>query len=483
MEGQVAGAGGRGGGLSVSWDAKTGSLDLQTLAAFYDGGGEPTDVIEAVYDRLAARGEDAAWIAKVPREAALAAARALSRDKRGAQPLWGVPFGVKDNFDLAGYETTHGCRARATMATTTMPIVQGLIDAGAIPIGKNNMDQFGVGLNGTRTDYGIPRCVFDDRYISGGSTSGGGVAVAAGVVSFALGGDAAGSGRVPAALNNIVGLKPTPGTVPSTGIPSQAGMVGSHSLLTLNMADAIVATEVLYGHDPNDPLSKPEGATLQLAPSPPLPARFRFAVPDASSRRFAGDAEAERLFDEAVARLKSLGGEAVETDLEIYLAAAKELYEGPFIAQRTATLGPFMEAHGDKVFPATREIVSWGTKWSAMDLFKAQYAMAGVRQKARALLREVAFLAVPTTPTTVTVEAMLADNIAQNAMLGTYTNFVNLLDLPAISVPAGFRADGLPQGLMLIGPSLGDARLAAFAALYEQATGLSMGATGAPLPA
>ena len=465
----------------MDWDPKTGSLDLATLRAFHDAGGEPAEVIEAVYDRLAAREGDPAWIALVPREAALAQARALSRERRGAQPLWGAPFGVKDNFDLAGLETTDGCRARARMATTTTPIVQRLIDAGAIPIGKNNMDQFGVGLNGTRTDYGIPRCVFDDAYVSGGSTSGGGVAVGAGVVSFAIGGDAAGSGRVPAALNNIVGLKPTPGVVPSSGMPSQAGMVGSHSLLTLTVADAVTATQVILGHDPADPFSKPEGATLSLAP-PPLPPRFRFAVPDAASRRFEGDAEAERLFDEAVARLETLGGEAVPTDLSTYLALAVELYEGPFIAQRTANLEAFLDAHADAVFPATREILSWGRKWSAMDLFRAQYRLAAVRQQARALFRDVAFLATPTTPTTVTIDAMLADNIPLNAMLGTFTNFVNLLDLPAISIPAGFRADGLPQGLMLIGPSLSDASLAAFAAAHERAAGLPVGATNAPLP-
>jgi allophanate hydrolase len=206
-----------------------------------------------------------------------------------------------------------------------------------------------------------------------------------------------------------------------------------------------------------------------------LPARFRFAVPDAASRRFEGDAEAERLFDAAVARLEGLGGEAVPTDLSPWLAAAKELYEGPFIAQRTANLEAFLDAHADEVFPATREILSWGRKWSAMDLFRAQYRMAGLRQRTRALFEDVAFLATPTTPTIVTVEAMLADNIPLNAMLGTYTNFVNLMDLPAVSVPAGFRADGPPQGLMLIGPSLSDARLAAFAAAHEGALGLAPG--------
>ncbi|MEM9430283.1 MAG: amidase family protein, partial [Pseudomonadota bacterium] len=392
----------------------------------------------------------------------------------GRKPLWGVPFGVKDNLDLAGMDTTNGCRAFARRATATTPIVQRLLDAGALPVGKNNMDQFGVGLNGTRTDYGIPRCVFDRAFISGGSTSGGGVVVAAGLVSFAIGGDAAGSGRVPAALNNIVGLKPTPGLVPNTGIPTVAGMVGTNSLLTLTVDDAVTATQMIVDYDPNDPLSKPEAGHLRLSP-PELPDRFRFAVPDEGSRVFAGDAEAARLFDASVERLRACGGTPVPTDLTPFLEAARALYEGPFIAQRTTNLEAFLDAHAEHVFPATREILSWGHAYSAKDLFRAQYKMAAVRQRARTLFQDVAFLATPTTPTTVTVEAMLADNIAQNAMLGTYTNFVNLLDLPSISVPGGFRSDGVPLGLMLTGASLDDARLAAFAAAYQRASALSPG--------
>ncbi len=460
------------------WDPTSGSLDIATLRAFYKAGGAPASVIEAVFDRIAKGRHPEAWISLRTRAAVLAEARALNRADLETSPLWGIPFGIKDNFDLAGMQTTNGCRAHARMATGTIFIVQRLIDAGALPIGKNNMDQFGVGLNGTRTDYGIPRCVFDPAYVSGGSTSGGGVAVAAGLVSFALGGDAAGSGRVPAALNNIVGLKPTPGLVPNTGSPTVAGMVGTHSLLTLTVADAVTATQVILGYDPGDPFSKPEARAFDLTP-PAIPAAFRFAVPDPTSRVFAGDTEAAHLFDSAVARLESLGGTPVPTDITPFLAAAKALYEGPFIAQRTVNLEAFLEKHKDDVFPATREILNWGHKYTAKDLFRAQYEMMGVKQIAREMFRDVKFLATPTTPTTVTVEAMLADNIAQNAMLGTYTNFVNLLDLPSISVPGGFRSDGLPLGLMLTGASLDDARLAGFAAAYQDAAGLPLGASGA----
>ena len=457
-----------------NWDPASGSLAIPTLRAFYAQGGSPETVINAVFDRITARGQTAAWITLRSRESVLAEAKALRREDIAAKPLWGIPFGIKDNLDLDGLTTTNACRAHTRMATKTTFVVQRLVDAGALPIGKNNMDQFGVGLNGTRTDFGIPRCVFDGDYVSGGSTSGGGVAVASGLVSFALGGDAAGSGRVPAALNNIVGLKPTPGLVPNTDIPTVAGLVGTNSILSLTVEDAVIATKIILGYDPGDPFSKPEARNYSLTP-PELPGSFRFAVPDASSRVFWGDAEAERLFDESVRLLTLLGGTAVATDIADFLAAARMLYEGPFIAQRTANLEVFLENHADEVFPATREILSWGHKYTAKELFRSEYWMLGVKQRARELFRDVAFLATPTTPTTVTVEKMLADNIAQNAMLGTYTNFVNLLDLPSISVPGGFRADGLPLGLMLTAASLDDARLAGFAAAYQNASGQTPG--------
>lgn len=460
----------------TDWDPKTGSLALPVLRAFYETGGTPEAVINAVFDRIDARGSDPAWIALRSREDVMAEASALDPADLARQPLWGVPFGVKDNLDLAGMDTTNGCRAHTRHATATTPIVQRLIDAGAIPIGKNNMDQFGIGINGTRTDFGVPRCVFDEAYISGGSTSGGGVVVAAGLVSFAIGGDAAGSGRVPAALNNIVGLKPTPGLVPNTGIPTVAGLVGTNSLLTLTVEEAVTATQIILGYDPKDPFSKPEAKSYRLAMSD-MPATFRFAVPTDATRLFAGDTEAERLFEDAIRSLERMGGTAVPTDITPFLEQAKALYDGPFIAQRTANLEAFLETSADKVFPATREILEWGHGYSAKDLFRAEYKLLAVKQIAIALFQDVAFLATPTTPTTVTVEHMQADNIAQNAMLGTYTNFVNLLDLPAISVPSGFRDDGLPLGLMLTGARLDDARLAMFAAAYQKSSGLPLGAT------
>jgi allophanate hydrolase len=467
----------------MPWSAEGGSLDFATLRRAYAAGLTPSAVIDAVYARIAARGEGPEWVAPVPRAQAMAVAQALERDGDLSRlPLYGLAFGVKDNFDLAGLPTAHGCRAASRLADRNHPVVAKLVAAGAIPVGKNNMDQFGVGLNGTRTDFGIPACVFDPVYISGGSTSGGGVAVASGQVSFALGGDAAGSGRVPAALNNIVGLKPTPHLVPS-GDESVAGMTATHSILGLTVADCVAATRAIIGFDPADPLSRPEAAELELAVASP-PATFRFGIPSAATIAFHGDGEAARLFAGAVERLVKLGGTPVEVDFTPFYRAAKLLYEGPFIAQRLANLQSFLDKSFDRVHPATRTIVSWGRDYSGADVFRAQYEMAGYRQLARGLFRDLAFLLTPTTPTTFTIAELTAStqgNIDLNAVLGTYTNFVNLMHLSALAVPGGFRADGKPLGVTLVGPELGDSLIAGIGASYHAALGGEMGATGAAL--
>ena len=459
----------------MSWDPATGALDIATLHRHYrDGTLTPEAVVDAVHDRIAARGEDHVWITLIDRETTRARARALMQ-RPGAQdlPLYGIPFGIKDNVDLEGVPSTSGVRAWRRMPTVTSPLVQTLIDAGAIPIGKQNQDQLGIGLVGVRTDFGAPSCVFDPAYISGGSSSGGGVSVAAGLVSFAVANDAAGSGRVPAALNNIVGYKPTPGLFPRAA-PSPAGMVGTENFLTLTVADAVVLSNLCFHHDPADPFSKPQAAGFAITDAP-APAAFRFAIPDAASLDTDGDAEALRLFHESVARLKALGGTAVEIDLTPFKTAARMLYEGPFIAQRFANFGERAEAEPGALHPATAEILSWGRKYSAADVFKAQYVMAGYAQQARALFATVDVLVTPTTPTTYTIAALQADNIALNARMGTYTNFVNLLDLPAISVPAGFRSDGISLGTMLIGPSLGDEVICRIGAALHAALGIAPG--------
>jgi allophanate hydrolase len=468
--------------LTETWSPATGSLDFATLQSAYAAGTlTPSAVVGAVFDRIEARGKDAAWISMVPRADALDAARRLEeRADRASLPLYGLPLSVKDSFPITGMMTTEGSRAFARMAETTDPIVTRLLDAGAILIGKTNMDQFGVGINGTRTDYGIPRCVFDPDYISGGSTSGGGVTVAAGLVSFGLGGDAAGSGRVPAALNNIVGLKPTPGLVSLGGL-SRAGMSASHTVLTLTVADSVTATRVMIGYDAEDPASRPEAADFSLGIAP-IPATFRFGIPSTETRIFHGDAEAERLFDEAVETLRAMGGEAVPLDYAPFLAVAKMLYEDAFIARRYANLQPFFDAHEAELHPATRTIIGWGRSYSAADVFVAQHRLLRLKRVILGMLDGLDVLVTPTTPTTFTVAELTEDNIALNAVLGTYTNFVNLLDMCAIAVPNGLRADGKPQGISFVAPAWQDSVVASFGAAWTARRGLPLGATDNPHP-
>lgn len=456
----------------------SGSLDRATLHAAYRAGElTPADVVAEAFRRIRARGQDNVWTALVPEAEALAAARALG--PFDGRPLYGLPLGVKDSFDIAGMTTSEACRAFAHVATATSPTVTALTDAGCIVVGKNNMDQFGMGLVGVRTDYGVPGSAFDPAYISGGSTSGGGVAVAAGLVSLALGGDAAGSGRVPAALNNIVGLKPTPGLIPLG--PSPAGMQASHSLLTLTVADAAAATQVLIGYDRNDPLSAPEAAGFALRLDPP-PRAFRFGVPDAATLTFAGDGAAEALFARAVATFAAMGGTPVPVDMTPFFAAARMLYEDAFIARRYANLERFLADHLDALHPATREIVSQGMRYSGADVFRAQYRLAGYRQMARHAFEGFDVLLTPTTPTTFTIAAVEADNIARNALMGTYTNFVNLMDMGALALPAGFRPDGQPLGVSLVGLPFAENRLLTLGAAYERRLGAPLGATRHRLP-
>jgi len=297
--------------------------------------------------------------------------------------------------------------------------------------------------------------------------------VAANLVSFACANDAAGSGRVPAALNNIVGYKPTPGLVPRSG-KSAAGMVGSDNFLTLNVDDTVTLSNLWFRYDPTDPFSKPQAATFRLTLDTTV-APFRFAVPDAASVDFDGDAESERLFHASVTLLETLGGTRVEIDVTPYLTAARLLYDGPYISQRYANFGRKMEEDPTALHPVTAEILSWGRNYSAAELFEVQYRMAGYAQMARALFQTVDILVTPTSPSTYTIADLQRDNIALNAKMGTYTNFVNLLDLPAVSIPAGFRVDGKALGTMLIGPPLGDAAILSIGAALHATIALPSG--------
>src|SRR5258706_581511 len=438
----------------------------------------PTGLARAVLAAAPAGDSHHAWIYRLPRHAVIERAQRLEADPAmHALPLYGVPFAIKDNIDVAGYPTTAACPAFSYTSVRTATVVQRLLDAGAILIGKTNLDQFATGLVGTRSPYGAVRNAFDPAYISGGSSSGSAVAVALGLASFALGTDTAGSGRVPAAFNNIVGLKPSPGMVSTAGVVPACRSLDCVSVLALTAADARAVFDVLNAFDPADEYAR-DHRVLTAKPVE----RFRFGVPERASLEHLGDAAQEKLFGEAVERLVRMGGVPVEVDLAPFLAAAALLYDGPWIAERFAALRAFFEARPEAFHPLTREVIAAATRYSAADAFEAQYRLAALKRATAPVWQQIDTLALPTAGSPYTIAAVDADPIRLNANLGRYTNFVNLLDLAAISLPSGFRPDGLPFGLTLVAPALTDARLCELGERYQRATGLRLGACDTSLP-
>ncbi|WP_224702102.1 allophanate hydrolase [Devosia aquimaris] len=469
---------------NASWSPTSGSLDLTTLTEAYATGAlTPTQVISAIYDRIDARGEDHVWIHLVSRADALAAAAALEAEGYDGRPLWGIPFSVKDCNDIIGLPTTNALPEGAYVADSSGQAITRLFDAGAILIGKTNMDQFGIGLVGMRTPYGACSSVFNPDYISGGSSSGSAVSVAAGLASFSIANDAAGSGRVPAAFNNIVGIKPTPGLV-SNACVSGGGCVKTIetlSVFALTVEDGMAVTRLIAGYDPSYPFSRPEADDVPLVPVPP-PAAFKFGIPKGDALRFFGDAEAERLFGEAVARAEAMGGTAVPVDFTPFEETQRILYEGPWISERALSLDAVLARHGEAIHPVTRQILSKSGGFTALDTFAAIHRIAELKRDTRAVWDEIAVLMVPTTPTIYSKAEIAADPIALNARLGIYTNFVNLMGLCGVAVPNGFRADGLPQGVTFLAPGFAEARAAGIAAAFHRRTGLNLGAFDNPYP-
>ncbi|MBX3504032.1 MAG: allophanate hydrolase [Parvibaculum sp.] len=453
-------------------------FSLAALRAGFADGLRAEDVAGEALARADAFADPAVWISRVRNEDVIARARALdalSPAQKALMPLFGVPFAVKDNIDLEGSPTTAACPAFAYMPPKSAFVVERLIQAGAIPIGKTNLDQFATGLVGTRSPHGAPRSVFDPDFISGGSSSGSAVAVAGGVVCFSLGTDTAGSGRVPAAFNNIVGLKPSRGLFSGQGVVPACRSLDCVSIFALSVADAGVVFDVAAGFDPADVFSRAR------MPEVPVEAGrgFAFAVPRAADLKFFGDDEAAGLFEEAVSRFEELGGRTRRIDFSLFEEAAALLYEGPYVAERFAAVGPFVEGHQADADPTVRGIVLAAKARSAVELFEASYRLEALKRRAGALFAEIDFLLVPTAPTTYRVGEIMAEPVKLNSRLGTYTNFMNLLDLCGIAVPAGFRQagprKGLPFGVTLAAPAFADSRIAAFAAAFEAAQGLAPG--------
>ena len=409
---------------------------------------------------------DAAWLHKPGQPLVSASAGSLQ----------GLRFAVKDNVDVAGWPTTAACPAFAQQAPAHATVVQRLLDAGAALVGKTNLDQFACGLNGTRSPYGPVPNAFDARYVSGGSSSGSAYVVATGQVDFALGTDTAGSGRVPAGLNNIVGLKPSKGLISAYGVLPAAQSVDCVSIFARTVPQAVQVLQAAAAYDAQDPYSRP----LSLKTTR-LPARFSFGVP--RPLEFHGDALAQAEFEAACQRLIALGGTPVAVDYTPLAEAANLLYESALVAERYAAIRAFFDAHEADVIEPVRTIIGRGRQYSAADWCDAMTRLQALGQQARVIWAQIDLLVVPTAPTHYTIAAMQADPVVLNRNLGAYTNFVNLLDYAALSVPSSIRPDGLPFGITLIGPCASDLQLAELGQHYHQATGLSLGATGQPLPA
>ena len=456
------------------------SLDLAALADAYRSRSlSPTGLVSGVLDRIDGRGDDKVWIHLLPRDALLSMAAALERADPSTKPLYGVPFAIKDNIDLAGVPTTAGCPAYAYMPSVSATVVQRLTEAGAIPIGKTNLDQFATGLNGTRSPYGAPGSALSAEHISGGSSSGSAVAVAAGLVSFSLGTDTAGSGRVPAQFNNLVGMKPTRGLLSTSGVVPACRSLDCVSIFALCSDDARDVLSVAKGFDAADPFSRqdsPAALSSQIAGT-------RFGVPRREDLQFFGNHEGERLFNSTLESIAGLGGVLVEIDLRPFLEAARLLYEGPWVAERYVAIRDFFDKNQEALHPVTRQIIAGGARPTAADAFAAYYRLKKLRRVTEAAWRRMDALVTPTAARHYTIAEMLADPIRLNSNLGAYTNFMNLLDLSGVAIPTGFQADGLPFGITLAAPAFSDAALLNLGDEIHRAASLPLGATGAEMPA
>jgi allophanate hydrolase len=415
------------------------------------------------------------WIARLSRDQVMEYVSALDPSAIDRLPLFGVPFVIKDNIDLAGIPTTAGCPDYAYTPTESATVVRKLIAAGAIPLGKANLDQFATGLVGVRSPYGACRNSFNPDYVSGGSSSGSAVAVATGLASFALGTDTAGSGRVPAAFNNLVGLKPSLGRLSTRGVVPACRSLDCVSIFALTAEDAAAVLTAAEGYDAADAYSRKAGNQAFTG--------FRVGVPRPAQLEFFGDTDYERLFGVAVERLASLGCTAVEIDLAPFLDAARLLYDGPWIAARYAAVGAFLEAHPGALHPVTREIIAAGARPTAAAAFSGQYQLRELARASEATWSQVDVILTPTAGTIYTVLGVESDPLRLNGNLGFYTNFMNLLDLAGVAAPAGFRADGLPFGVTFVGPRDADRALLQLAARWQRASVPTLGALDYAVPA
>src|ERR1700736_3588939 len=447
------------------------------VAAHRAGTVSPAQTIARSFARIRNHDDPAIFISLREEKEAIAEAQALNTKDAAQLPLYGIPVAVKDNIDVAGLPTTAACPAFSYSPSHDATAVARLRAAGAIMIGKTNLDQFATGLVGVRSPYGIPTNPIRGDLIPGGSSSGSAVAVSAGLVPLALGTDTAGSGRVPAGLGNCVGLKPSLGMISTAGVVPACRTLDCVSVFALTVDDAWTAFAAMAGPDIADPYTRnrPAGA---LGPSPNL----RIGVPIKGERVFFGDQVSAAQFEAAIERLAKLGTTITEIDIEPFYETARLLYEGPWVAERYHVVRKLIASSPESMHPVTREITLGGARSSAVDAFAAFYKLEDLRRVRDHIFRGIDVLLVPTMPTVYTVDQVLADPIQLNSRLGTYTNFVNLLDLAGLALPASMRDDGMPFGVTILAPGGHDALLASLGRVFHADTGLPMGATGEKQP-
>jgi allophanate hydrolase len=448
------------------------------VAAHRAGTLSPAQTVARSFARIREHNDPAVFISLRDEKQALAEAEALSSKDATLLPLYGVPVAVKDNIDVAGLPTTAACPAFSHMPAHDATAVARLRAAGAIMIGKTNLDQFATGLVGVRSPYGIPNNPLRSDLIPGGSSSGSGVAVAAGLVPLALGTDTAGSGRVPAMLNNIVGLKPSLGLISTAGVVPACRTLDCVSVFSLTVDDAVAALKAMAGPDGADPYSR----NRPLAEVTPFPGSLRLGVPRSGQLIFFGDKASEQAYGDALKRWTGLGATLVEFDLEPFYETARLLYEGPWVAERYLVIRNLLASSPDAIHPVTREVIIAGARPSAADTFAALYRLQALRKIVERAFAHIDAVVLPTVPTVYSTAQVLANPLELNSRLGTYTNFVNLLDLCGLALPAAIRSDDIPFGITLLAPAGQDALLASIGRVFHADTQLTMGARPLPLP-
>jgi allophanate hydrolase len=450
----------------------------EILNAYRDGIATPEDIVARSFARIRAHDDPAIFIALHDEAEVIAEARALAQNGDRALPLFGIPVAIKDNIDVKGLPTTAACPDYSYRPNRDAACVARLREAGALIIGKANLDQFATGLVGVRTPYGICRNLFDDKLIPGGSSTGSAIAVAAGLTPLALGTDTAGSGRVPAGFNNIVGLKPSRGLVSVAGVVPACRTLDCVSVFALTVDDAMATLNVIAGPDVADAFSR----ARPLPAVGPMPSGVRLGVPMPGHRLFFGDHASEAAYQAALEKFAELGAKIVEFDIEPFYAAARLLYEGPWVAERYLTVRALIASSPESLHPVTRQVLLAGAHGTAAEAFAAFYQLEAMRDVRDHTFGAIDAMVLPTAPTIYTVEQVLADPIGLNSRLGTYTNFVNLLDMCGLAVPASMRPDGIPFGVTLLAPAGEDAALAAIGREFHHASGLPLGALKQPQP-